>query len=51
MTEVKKVMVVDDHFEMLELLRSLLEVSNEACEVLAVPSAEEGTARTAPHPF
>jgi DNA-binding NarL/FixJ family response regulator len=42
MTEVKKVMVVDDHFEMLELLRSLLEVSNEACEVLAVPSAEEG---------
>lgn len=42
MADVKKVLVVDDHFEMLELLRSLLELSNEECEVLAVPSAEEG---------
>jgi len=42
MADVKKVLVVDDHFEMLELLRSMLELSNEECEVLAVPSAEEG---------
>ncbi|MBP6469773.1 MAG: response regulator [Chloroflexi bacterium] len=42
MADVKKVLVVDDHFEMLELLRTLLELSNEECEVLAVPSAEEG---------
>lgn len=42
MADVNKVLVVDDHFEMLELLRSMLELSNEECEVLAVPSAEEG---------
>jgi CheY-like chemotaxis protein len=42
MADVKKVLVVDDHFEMLEMLRSMLELSNEECEVLAVPSAEEG---------
>lgn len=42
MADVKKVLVVDDHFEMLELLRSMLELSNEECEVMAVPSAEEG---------
>lgn len=42
MADVKNVLVVDDHFEMLELLRSMLELSNEECEVLAVPSAEEG---------
>lgn len=42
MADVKKVLVIDDHFEMLELLRSMLELSNEECEVLAVPSAEEG---------
>jgi len=38
----KKILVVDDHFEMLEFLRSMLELSNEDYEVLAVPSAEEG---------
>lgn len=42
MTDVKKILVVDDHFEMLEFLRSMLEVSNQDYEVLAVPSAEEG---------
>ncbi len=42
MADVKKILVVDDHFEMLELLRSMLELSNEEYEVLAVPSAEEG---------
>jgi DNA-binding NarL/FixJ family response regulator len=38
----KKILVVDDHFEMLEFLRSMLELSNKGVEVLAVPSAEEG---------
>ncbi|MBK8987559.1 MAG: response regulator [Chloroflexi bacterium] len=51
MADVKKVLVVDDHFEMLELLRSLLELSGEACEVLAVPSAEEGLLELRRTPF
>jgi len=51
MADVKKVLVVDDHFEMLELLRSLLELSNEECEVLAVPSAEEGLMELRRTPF
>lgn len=38
----KKILVVDDHYEMLEFLRSMLELSNKGVEVLAVPSAEEG---------
>ncbi len=42
MADEKKILVVDDHFEMLEFLRSMLELSNEDYEVLAVPSAEEG---------
>lgn len=42
MADVKQILVIDDHFEMLEFLRSMLELSNQDCEVLAVPSAEEG---------
>jgi DNA-binding response OmpR family regulator len=42
MADEKKILVVDDHFEMLEFLRSMLELSNQDFEVLAVPSAEEG---------
>ncbi len=42
MVDAKQILVVDDHFEMLEFLRSMLELSNQDCEVLAVPSAEEG---------
>lgn len=42
MAEVKRILVVDDHFEMLEFLRSMLELSNRDYEVLAVPSGEEG---------
>lgn len=42
MADVKQILVVDDHFEMLEFLRSMLELSNQDYEVLAVPSAEEG---------
>ena len=51
MADVKKVLVVDDHFEMLELLRSMLELSNEEYEVLAVPSAEEGWLEMQRTPF
>ncbi len=39
--DVKRIMVVDDHFEMLEFLRSMLELAERDYEVLAVPSAEE----------
>ena len=42
MTDVKQILVVDDHFEMLEFLRSMLETSNHDYQVLGVPSAEEG---------
>ncbi len=42
MADAKQILVIDDHFEMLEFLRSMLELSNQDCEVLAVPSAEEG---------
>ncbi|MEM7331451.1 MAG: response regulator [Chloroflexota bacterium] len=42
MADAKQILVVDDHFEMLEFLRSMLELSNQDCEVRAVPSAEEG---------
>lgn len=41
MADVKQILVVDDHFEMLEFLRSMLELSGQEYEVLAVPSAEE----------
>lgn len=42
MAGLKQVLVVDDHFEMLEFLRSMLELANENYRVLGVPSAEEG---------
>jgi CheY-like chemotaxis protein len=42
MAEVKRVLVVDDHFEMLDFLRSMLELSSQNYDVQAVPSAEEG---------
>lgn len=35
------VLVIDDHFEILEMLRSLLQLASPGCRVLAVPSAEE----------
>lgn len=41
MSEIKHILVVDDHFEMLEFLRSTLELADYECQVLAVPSAEE----------
>ena len=44
MSDAKKVLVVDDHFEMLDFLRSMLELSSEDYEVLSAPSAEDGLA-------
>jgi DNA-binding response OmpR family regulator len=42
MTTSKKILVVDDHFEMLELLRSMLTIAHPEYQVVGVPSAEEG---------
>ncbi len=42
MADVKQILVVDDHFEMLELLRSMLRLAGHDYQVYAVPSAEEG---------
>jgi CheY-like chemotaxis protein len=42
MAEIRRVLVVDDHLEMLDFLRSVLELSSDNCFVLGVPSAEEG---------
>lgn len=44
MVEKKRVLVVDDHQEMLDFLRSVLELSSENCFVLGVSSAAEGIA-------
>jgi len=51
MAETKRILVVDDHFEMLESLRSMLEISNQEYQVLAVPSAEEGFYEMRRRPF
>lgn len=51
MAELKKILVVDDHFEMLEFLRSMLQLSNPDHEVLGVPSAEEGLLELHSVPF
>lgn len=42
MSVVKSILVVDDHFDVLEFLQSMLELSSEHYDVMAVPSAEEG---------
>jgi DNA-binding response OmpR family regulator len=42
MVGLRQILVVDDHFEMLEFLHSMLELSNESYRVLGVPSGEEG---------
>jgi DNA-binding response OmpR family regulator len=41
MSDVKKLLVVDDRYEMLDFLQSMLELTSEDYEVVAVPSAEE----------
>lgn len=51
MVDVKQILVVDDHFEMLEFLRSMLELSNRDHQVLGVPSAEEGFLELRRTPF
>lgn len=51
MADVKEILVIDDHFEMLESLRSMLELSSGDYEVLGVPSAEEGFLELRRTPF
>lgn len=51
MADVKQILVVDDHFEMLESLRTILEMSNQEHQVLGVPSAEEGFLELRRTPF
>lgn len=42
MADVKRILVVDDNFRILESIKSLLETSGKEYEVVGVPSAEEG---------
>jgi DNA-binding response OmpR family regulator len=42
MTEPKRILVVDDHFRILDSVKSMLEASGREYEVIGVPSAEEG---------
>ena len=42
MSDTKKILVVDDQFEVLEFLRSMLQLANSSYQVRGVPSAEEG---------
>lgn len=42
MVEVKRILVVDDHFRILDSVKSMLESSGKEIEVVGVPSAEEG---------
>lgn len=51
MGQKKQVLVVDDHFEMLEFLRSMLKIAHPEYDVLAVPSAEEGFLELRRTPF
>lgn len=51
MGQKKQILVVDDHFEMLEFLRSMLTIANPEHEVLGVPSAEEGFLELRRTPF
>jgi CheY-like chemotaxis protein len=51
MADAKQILVVDDHFEMLEFLRSMLELSSQDYRVLGVPSAEEGFLELRRTPF
>ncbi|NOR83917.1 MAG: response regulator [Ardenticatenales bacterium] len=42
MTDVKRILIVEDDFEVALFLRAALEVTGSGCEVLTVPSGEEG---------
>ena len=42
MSKKKHILVVDDHYEMQEFLRSMLTVGHSDYQVTCVPSAEEG---------
>ena len=42
MAEPKQILVVDDHFDTLDLLRTMFELSGREYDVIGVPSGEEG---------
>ena len=42
MVDVKRIIVVDDHFRILDSIKTMLESSGNEYEVIGVPSAEEG---------
>ena len=39
---VRKILIIDDHYEVQDFLRSLLELASDDFQVESVPSAEEG---------
>ncbi len=47
----KSILIIDDHFESLEFVRSILQLSNRDLYVVGVPSAEEGLLEFRLHPF
>jgi DNA-binding response OmpR family regulator len=51
MADAKQILVIDDHFEVLDFLRSMLELSSRDYQVLGVPSAEEGFLELQRTPF
>jgi DNA-binding response OmpR family regulator len=51
MSAVRQILVVDDHFEMLEYLQSMLAIVDADCQVLGVPSAEEACLELRRRPF
>jgi CheY-like chemotaxis protein len=51
MSDTRHILVVDDHFETLELLRYMLELTSHEYRVLGVPSAEEGLLEIRRRPY
>lgn len=51
MSNTRHILVVDDHFETLELLRYMLELTSHEYRVLGVPSAEEGLLEIRRRPY
>ncbi len=51
MSDAKQILVVDDHFEVQDFLRSMFAVADEEYQVVAVPSAEEAYLELHRQPF
>ena len=50
MVDVKRIIVVDDHFRIVDSIKTMLEASWNEYEVIGVPSAEEGIFYRTDHP-